>query len=47
MANFKQDCGILEDNVRLVKETVEKLGGLDIIVANAGQYSSYLFSTCS
>lgn len=25
-----------EDNVRLVKETVGKLGGLDIIVANAG-----------
>lgn len=25
-----------EDNVRLVKETVEQLGGLDIVIANAG-----------
>ncbi|KPM38665.1 hypothetical protein AK830_g7898 [Neonectria ditissima] len=30
------DAGIPEDNIRIVKETVEKLGGLDIIVANAG-----------
>ena len=27
---------IAADNTRLVQETVEKLGGLDIIVANAG-----------
>ena len=31
-----QDAGSPEDNVRIVKETVGKLGGLDIIVANAG-----------
>jgi len=31
-----QDAGITADNVRIVKETVEKMGGLDIIVANAG-----------
>ncbi|CZR60146.1 probable dehydrogenases with different specificities (related to short-chain alcohol dehydrogenases) [Phialocephala subalpina] len=30
------DAGIAEDNSRLVRETIEKLGGLDIIVANAG-----------
>lgn len=33
---IKADCGIPEDNARLVKETVEGLGGLDVIVANAG-----------
>ncbi|KIW49077.1 hypothetical protein PV05_10791 [Exophiala xenobiotica] len=33
---IKGDAGIAEDNVRMVKETVEKLGGLDIIIANAG-----------
>lgn len=32
----KGDAGIAEDNTRLVRETVDKLGGLDIIVANAG-----------
>ena len=31
-----QDAGVAEDNVRVVKETVETLGGLDIIIANAG-----------
>jgi NAD(P)-dependent dehydrogenase (short-subunit alcohol dehydrogenase family) len=31
-----QDAGIPDDNARLVREAVEKLGGLDIIVANAG-----------
>ncbi|KEF57080.1 3-oxoacyl-[acyl-carrier protein] reductase [Exophiala aquamarina CBS 119918] len=30
------DTGILHDNIRIVQETLEKLGGLDIIVANAG-----------
>ncbi|KAL6693370.1 hypothetical protein J3F84DRAFT_396292 [Trichoderma pleuroticola] len=30
------DAGKREDNVRLVQETVKNLGGLDIIVANAG-----------
>ena len=25
-----------KDNVRLVKETVEALGGIDIVIANAG-----------
>lgn len=24
------------DNTRMVKETVEKLGGIDVIIANAG-----------
>ncbi len=32
----QQDAGVPEDNVRIVKETAVKLGGLDIIVANAG-----------
>jgi len=32
----KGDAGNAEDNARIVKETVEKLGGLDIVVANAG-----------
>ena len=36
IANSPQDVGVAADNTRLVKETVEKLGGLDIIVANAG-----------
>lgn len=31
-----QDGGVPEDNRRLVKETVEQLGGLDVIIANAG-----------
>ncbi|KIW16299.1 hypothetical protein PV08_06350 [Exophiala spinifera] len=31
-----QDAELPEDNDRLVRETVEKLGGLDIIIANAG-----------
>lgn len=31
-----QDAGIAKDNARLVQETVDILGGLDIIVANAG-----------
>lgn len=35
-ADLYKDAGIAEDNVRMVKETVEKLGGLDIIIANAG-----------
>lgn len=33
---IKADCGVAEDNVRLVRETVDGLGGLDVIVANAG-----------
>jgi NAD(P)-dependent dehydrogenase (short-subunit alcohol dehydrogenase family) len=36
IANNLQDIGVAVDNTRLVNETVEKLGGLDIIVANAG-----------
>jgi len=36
---IKADCGVPEDNVRLVKETVDGLGGLDVIVANAGQFA--------
>jgi NAD(P)-dependent dehydrogenase (short-subunit alcohol dehydrogenase family) len=31
-----QDVGVAVDCVRLVKETVQQLGGLDIIVNNAG-----------
>jgi NAD(P)-dependent dehydrogenase (short-subunit alcohol dehydrogenase family) len=31
-----EDAGVPEDNVRIVNETVDKLGGLDIIIANAG-----------
>jgi NAD(P)-dependent dehydrogenase (short-subunit alcohol dehydrogenase family) len=31
-----QDIGVVEDNIRLVKECVEQLGGLDIIINNAG-----------
>jgi len=31
-----KDAGVIEDNIRMVKETVEGLGGLDIIIANAG-----------
>ncbi|KEF60177.1 3-oxoacyl-[acyl-carrier protein] reductase [Exophiala aquamarina CBS 119918] len=30
------DAAKPEDNARIVKETVDRLGGLDIIVANAG-----------
>jgi len=39
---IKADCGVPEDNVRLVKETVDALGGLDVIVANAGQLTRRL-----
>lgn len=35
MYRFK-DATIGEDNERLVKETVSELGGLDIVIANAG-----------
>jgi NAD(P)-dependent dehydrogenase (short-subunit alcohol dehydrogenase family) len=31
-----QDIGVVEDTIRLVKESVEQLGGLDIIINNAG-----------
>jgi NAD(P)-dependent dehydrogenase (short-subunit alcohol dehydrogenase family) len=31
-----KDATAAEDNERLVKETVSELGGLDIIIANAG-----------
>lgn len=31
-----QDAENREDNVRIVQETVKNLGGLDIIIANAG-----------
>lgn len=33
---IQADCGVPEDNTRLVRETIEGLGGLDIIIANAG-----------
>lgn len=33
---IRADCGVPEDNARLVKETVDGLGGIDIIIANAG-----------
>ena len=33
---IQADCGVPEDNARLIKETVSGLGGLDVIVANAG-----------
>ena len=36
---IKADCGVPEDNVRLVKETVDGLGGLDVVVANAGRFA--------
>jgi len=39
---IKADCGVPEDNVRLVKETVDGLGGLDVIIANAGLFASSL-----
>jgi len=35
-AVIQADAGIAADNVRLVKESVEALGGLDVIIANAG-----------
>lgn len=35
MYRFK-DATVAEDNERLVKETVSELGGLDIVIANAG-----------
>jgi NAD(P)-dependent dehydrogenase (short-subunit alcohol dehydrogenase family) len=31
-----EDAGVPEDNVRLVSDTVKELGGLDVIIANAG-----------
>jgi hypothetical protein len=31
-----RNAGVAADNARLVKETTEKLGGIDVIVANAG-----------
>lgn len=34
--NSFQDAGVSEDNSRMIKETVEKLGGIDILIANAG-----------
>lgn len=36
LTQFTKDIGIVEDCIRLVKNTVEELGGLDIIVNNAG-----------
>lgn len=33
---IRGDCGVPEDNANLIKETVSALGGLDVIVANAG-----------
>jgi NAD(P)-dependent dehydrogenase (short-subunit alcohol dehydrogenase family) len=43
LAYQRQDAGIPEDNVRLVQETVKSLGGLDVIIANAGwtKFSSF------
>ncbi|KAF3067525.1 hypothetical protein CFAM422_008527 [Trichoderma lentiforme] len=38
------DAGKREDNVRLVQETVKNLGGLDIIIANAGWTKMSRFS---
>jgi len=36
VAVIQADIGVVEDCVRLVKETVQELGGLDIIINNAG-----------
>ncbi|KIW91377.1 uncharacterized protein Z519_08273 [Cladophialophora bantiana CBS 173.52] len=33
---IQADIGVVEDTVRLVKESVQQLGGLDIIINNAG-----------
>ncbi|KAJ4540578.1 hypothetical protein HRR83_007866 [Exophiala dermatitidis] len=33
---IQADIGVAEDSIRLVKETVQQLGGLDIIINNAG-----------
>ncbi|RFU77890.1 hypothetical protein TARUN_4358 [Trichoderma arundinaceum] len=41
---IKGDAEKREDNVRLVQETVKNLGGLDIIVANAGWTKMSKFS---
>jgi len=35
-AVIQADVGVAEDCIRLVKETVQQLGGLDIIINNAG-----------
>ncbi|KIW67720.1 hypothetical protein PV04_06952 [Phialophora macrospora] len=35
-AVIQADIGVVEDTIRLVKESVEQLGGLDIIINNAG-----------
>lgn len=36
VAKQSQDAAVPDDNARIVTETVERLGGLDVIVANAG-----------
>jgi len=33
---IKADAGVAVDNAKMIKETVEAFGGLDIIIANAG-----------
>jgi len=40
---IKGDASVEEDCIRTVQETIEKLGGLDIIIANAGytRFSTY------
>jgi hypothetical protein len=35
MADRKKDLGVKEDCVRIVKTTIEVLGGLDIVISNA------------
>jgi len=35
-AVVQADIGVVEDCVRLVKETIQELGGLDIVINNAG-----------
>lgn len=36
MLMHSKDVCVPEDNHRIIKEAVEKLGGLDVIIANAG-----------
>ncbi|CZR65786.1 related to short chain dehydrogenase/reductase family protein [Phialocephala subalpina] len=41
------DAGIPEDNIRIIQETVEKLGGLDIVIANAEWNKCWAVNTVS
>lgn len=36
---WKQDAGVKDDCINAVKTTIEKLGGLDIIISNAVSYT--------